>query len=208
MSSRSAAESGGLCIFARAPEHGKVKTRLARALGADVALHAHRVLVERCLRQLAGIDDMQVQLWVAGERDNPGVAAWAADWKLPVYWQQGASLGARMAHAIETMLAVAPLAIVVGSDVPGLDAAYVASAVAALKDHDAVLGPADDGGYVLIGARRPVPELFVDVPWGSANVTKATLEHAGQSGLQVALLEELWDVDTQADWQRFCSLVT
>ena len=207
MSQRSAAQSGCLCIFARAPEPGKVKTRIARALGADVALHAHRVLVERCLDQLARVDELEVQLWVAGERDHPDVAAWAADWKLPVRLQQGADLGARMAHAIEATLAVAPTAIVVGSDAPELDAVCVASAVTALRDHDVVLGPAEDGGYALIGSRRPVAELFVDMPWGTADVTTATLDKALQLGLQVALLAELWDVDTQADWRRFCALV-
>jgi glycosyltransferase A (GT-A) superfamily protein (DUF2064 family) len=113
-----------------------------------------------------------------------------------------------MADAMEQSLATAPFAIIVGTDCPTLSSDYVRQAVRELAQHDLVLGPAEDGGYGLIGLRRPVPELFTEMPWGSKAVTAETLTRARQQQLDVQLLSTLWDVDTEADWQRFVALAS
>ena len=111
-----------------------------------------------------------------------------------------------MAHALQDALGRVPLAIIVGTDCPTLNADYVVQAACALRQHDVVLGPAEDGGYGLVGLRRPVPQLFEHMPWGSSSVAARTLARADQLGLTVQMLDPLWDVDTAADLQRFRDL--
>ncbi len=113
--------------------------------------------------------------------------------------QQGGDLGARMLFALNHGLARYPRVLLVGSDCPELDADYLGRAAAALLQHELVLGPARDGGYVLLGARRPVAPLFADMPWGSDRVLELTLQRARAMGLATALLEPLNDVDRPAD---------
>lgn len=208
MSAVATHEQGRLCVFARVPELGAVKTRLAQGIGAERALRAHEQLVRGCLQQLADLQQLRVELWVAGPVDHPGAVAWSAEWGLPLRSQRGAELGARMADAMEQSLASAPFAIIVGTDCPTLSSDYVRQAVRELAQHDLVLGPAEDGGYGLIGLRRPVAELFTEMPWGSKAVTAETLTRARQQQLDVQLLSTLWDVDTEADWQRFVALAS
>jgi rSAM/selenodomain-associated transferase 1 len=203
MSGRSADRPGHLCIFARAPELGTVKSRLANTMGEAEALRAYGVLVETCLEQLAHTPQLHVELWIAGSLDHEGVTGWSTRWNLPLRAQQGPDLGARMANAVEASLVRAPSVILVGTDCPTLDGGYLESAVQALDQHDLVLGPAEDGGYGLIGLRRPTPTLFQAMPWGTESVAGETLARAHRLQLRVALLDVLWDVDTAPDWQRF-----
>ncbi|MFU8815752.1 MAG: TIGR04282 family arsenosugar biosynthesis glycosyltransferase [Pseudomonadales bacterium] len=194
-----------LCIFARVPRRGRVKTRLAAKLGEDAALAAHVALVEDTLQRLGRISEAQSELWLDDEPDAT-CRRWAERFELPIRRQAHGDLGARMHGALLTSLAVAPSAMVVGTDCPLIDGAYVAAAVAALSAAEVVLGPAADGGYGLVAARRPVPQLFSGIPWGSAVVLEATLAAAQRAGIEVALLPEIWDVDTPADWQRYLRL--
>lgn len=119
--------------------------------------------------------------------------------------QQGADLGDRMAALLDGLLAEGhPAAVVMGADSPTLPMAWVAEAVCALRDHtaDLALGPADDGGYYLIGLRAPCPRLFRDVPWSTADVARVTLERAREAGFRVHLLPRCFDVGTAADLRR------
>ena len=85
-------------------------------------------------------------------------------------------------------------------------AAYVAQAEAALDTTDVVVGPAEDGGYVLIGLKRAEPALFRDIDWGTDQVLEQTLRAASQAQCSIAMLATLWDVDRPEDWQRFLAL--
>lgn len=182
-----------LAIFARAPVLGRVKTRLAKDIGAEAALAAYRQLVARTLAKLApGSGDFRPEIWVAG--DNAEVAVWRR--RFPVLAQPNGDLGERMAAAFE-----AGVELLVGCDIPMLTAAYVARAQEALADADLVLGPTEDGGYCLIAMRESYPQLFADIPWSTGEVLKSTLRAA--EGLTVTLLEKLWDVDDGADFQRY-----
>jgi len=191
-----------LCIFTRVPVAGRVKSRLAATLGSGAALQAHLDLVEDTLRRLAGIPGIAAELWVDDVPDAQ-VAEWSRRWQLPVRLQTGVDLGARMADALARCLATGATGIVVGTDCPPVDAAYVARAVAALEHHDLVLGPAADGGFGLVALARAVPGLFDGVIWGGADVLLATLANATRLRLRICLLPEIWDVDTVSDWQRW-----
>lgn len=198
-----------LCIFARVPALGAVKGRLAASLGAEGALRAHDMLVRDTLARLAELPGVRSELWLDG-RPN----ALAQDWlrRHPIPWrrQQGEDLGARMSHALRTGTEAGGVALVVGADCPTVDADYVAAAVAELSGCDVVLGPAEDGGYALIGIRPSalgmLDRLFRGMVWGTDRVLADTLARAEGAALTVALLEPVWDVDEVDDWERFLAL--
>lgn len=96
--------------------------------------------------------------------------------------------------------------VLVGGDSPLLSATYIEKAFDALEEHDLVLGPTEDGGYVLIGMRKPIPQLFRDIPWSTENVLRETIDVANALGLTVKCLDQVWDVDTKADYVRWLDL--
>ena len=188
-----------LVVFARAPRLGTVKRRLARDIGALGALRFHRETTAALLRRLGKDPRWTCRLAVTPD-------AWAARpgglWPRcpsPIA-QGGGDLGLRMGRVL-TALPPGPV-VIVGSDIPDIGARHVAEAFRALGAHDWVLGPADDGGYWLIGARRR-PHLrlpFAGVAWGSEQALDGTL--AGMGAARVKLLETLSDVDSAADLRR------
>ncbi len=187
---------GRVAVFVRAPELGKVKTRLARVLGEAAALEAYVDLVEGTLGTLeAGA--FNCELWFEGER-NDYLRRWQSDYGLAAFEQPKTDLGGRMLAAI-----AAGAKVVVGSDIPVLDAAYVEEALARLARADVVLGPVEDGGYCLIGMNEPHPGLFRSIEWSTGRVIEQTLSRAAAAGLKVALLDTLWDVDDHADYVRW-----
>jgi rSAM/selenodomain-associated transferase 1 len=199
-----------LQIFARSPVAGQVKTRLARAIG-DAAALAHYVdFVERtlsiaCAARAAGIVD-RVELWCAPDCDAPALVRWRDRYHLTLHAQVGDDLGARMRSALDTSLARGSPAILIGTDCPLLDLGYLAQAAAALDDHDAVFGPVEDGGYVLVGLRRRV-DVFGDIPWSTPATMAATRAKLARDNASWHELPVLWDVDEPADllrWQALC----
>lgn len=194
-----------LCIFARAPVFGAVKTRLAAELGDQGALDAHRCLVLDTLERFGALEGLAAELWT-DRPAHPEVRGWAAHYALPLQRQIGADLGERMHRALCACHARGRRGLVVGTDCPTIGAPYLAAAVAALDAHDVVLGPAEDGGYGLIGVRRPVPELFRGIPWGSSEVLDVTRRKAAAAALSVHCLDVIWDVDSAPDWRRYLAL--
>ncbi len=187
-----------VAIFARAPVRGRVKTRLARQVGEAVALEAHSELFARTLRRLRGVGTVAaLEVWF-DEIPRQSIAI-----DVPVVQQAAGDLGLKMASAIETITRSGRVAVIVGSDCPLLDAAYVRSALASLASCDVVVGPAEDGGYVLIAMRRPVPSLFVNVRWGTDTVLADTMAQARNERVSLRCLNALWDVDELDDWRRY-----
>ena len=190
------AERPRVAVFARSPERGRVKTRLAAALGDAGALEAHVELVETTLAAVSrgGFD---CELWFAGAR-NAGLAAWSERFDARLVEQPEADLGERMLAALR-----AGARVVVGTDIPEMSAQYVETALDRLRDADVVLGPVEDGGYCLVGMNVPHAALFRDIEWGAGDVLERTLARAAEAGLQVALLDVLWDVDDIDDLARW-----
>lgn len=194
-----------LAIFARAPRRGRVKTRLARDVGENVAFEAYQELLAATLNELApGRGRFAPEIWVEG--DAPEVDEWRR--RFPVLRQPGGDLGARMATAFDHGVSV-----LVGCDIPALAAGHVDAALGLLAEADVVLTPTEDGGYCLIAMNAPHARLFEAIPWGTDQVLAATLAAAsGSSGnnarpagnaLSVRLLPPLWDVDNGADLARW-----
>ncbi|MGF1608888.1 MAG: TIGR04282 family arsenosugar biosynthesis glycosyltransferase [Kiloniellales bacterium] len=193
-----------LVIFTRAPRFGTVKKRLARDIGALAAWQFHRGTTARLLRRVAR--DPRWRTWLAVTPDNAARAG-SGLWPGPyhVMAQGPGDLGQRMGRVLQA-LPRGPV-VIVGSDIPGIERQHVAQAFRALGRHDWVIGPAADGGYWLIGAkRRPGLRLpFAGVAWGGPEVRAQTLSNL--SGHSVAHLEELIDIDHGADlerWRREC----
>jgi len=199
-------DTARLCLFARAPEAGRVKRRLAAEIGPQAALDAHARLVREALQRLARVPGLTTELWLAGSV-QAARQCWPEAGDVPLRAQRGSDLGARMHHALRDSLQRGARALVVGTDCPAIDGVYVRRAAAALAQADVVLGPAEDGGYGLIGARREVAgrlePLFRDMPWGTDRVRELTLERCVGAGLRCIEQARVWDVDTLADWQRY-----
>jgi rSAM/selenodomain-associated transferase 1 len=196
--------------FAKWPEAGRVKTRLVPALGVAGALQAHVTLVRAVLDNLCATG-YPVQFWWDREAldADPGAELILDDVRaagIGQWVQQGDTLGERMTAALGEALATFERAVVVGSDCPSVDPGYARDAVSALATHDVVLGPSDDGGYVLIGARRVVPDMLAGIEWGTPAVLRQTCERLERLGLRYCLLEPRWDVDEPEDWARFLKM--
>ena len=193
-----------LLIFAKAPEPGLSKTRLIPALGAARAAAAHVTLSKRVFRAVA---DSQLSIVLWGASAHPLLARWAEEYGWPLRQQRGDDLGERMSYALASALAGgANRAMLIGTDCPLMSASYVTQAEVALDTADVVVGPAEDGGYVLIGCKRAEPALFRDIDWGTDKVLEQTLRAASQAQRSVAMLDTLWDVDRPEDWQRFLAM--
>jgi hypothetical protein len=187
-----------IAVLARAPVAGEAKTRLIPALGADGAAALQRQLIERTLATACAVPAARVTLWVAGATDHPFITGIAARFGVAVAPQAGVDLGARMHHAFTT---TAPL-VLIGTDCPHLTPDDLAAAANALADDDVVLQPASDGGYVLIALRRPQPQLFRSIDWGTSLVLQQTLARIAALGLRCAVRPTLDDLDTEADLRR------
>ena len=191
-----------LQVFARAPLAGHVKTRLIPELGIAAATDLHRRLVIAALGRACEVRGARVELWIAGDAHDAFVQDCARRFPVQVYEQRGADLGARMANAFSHALSGPDRArgcVLIGSDCPAQTPDDLQQASAALDSHDGVLQPARDGGYVLIGLKRPQPDLFEAIEWGGPSVLQQTLRRAASLGLALRLLRELPDLDTVAD---------
>ncbi len=199
-----------LIVFTRYPEPGKSKTRLIPALGPEGAADLHRQMCEHTLswaRRMQSGSAVSVEFYIDGEGQDR-FRKWLGDDVL--YRPQGkGTLGARMNRAFQdSFRAGMAKVIIVGTDCPGISEGLVHGAFGALEKNDLVLGPANDGGYYLIGLRRAAEELFKGIPWGTEEVLTHTRRVAQSLGLRTFLLDPLGDVDRPEDlwlWEKFSS---
>jgi rSAM/selenodomain-associated transferase 1 len=195
--------SRALIVFARAPEPGYVKTRLAAELGAEEALSVYRRLAERVVAAVHAAGSYSVTVAYTPPGAEPLMRRWLGT-SVALRPQSDGDLGERMATAVaDAFSAGAERVVVIGTDCPEVSADVVEEAFTRLDAADVVLGPASDGGYYLIGMSRLHRALFDDVPWSSADTLRATLERARAHGLSIALLEQRRDIDTAADWRTW-----
>ena len=208
---RSVAPSATLKVFAKSPLPGFVKTRLAASIGPEAAAAVYRDLVLRTLgtaaaARRAGIVG-NVELWVSPESEPGPLAGWGEHLGISLHRQEGADLGERMRHASRASLAAGRPALVIGTDVPGYDVAYLAAAAAVLQSHDAVVGPAEDGGYVLVGLARDV-DAFTGIAWSTPDVMDQTRKRLASAQATWRELPPLMDVDTAEDLARWKASAT
>jgi len=194
-------------VFSRTPEPGEVKTRLVPALGAEGAARLHERLTHRAVRKAVASGVGSVELWCTPTTVHPFFSELASAFPLRLRLQRGIDLGERMAAAFDDALSEASTALLIGSDSPDLGQEDLRAAMTALEGGcDVVLGPAADGGYLLIGLRCPVPELFRNMPWGTAEVLALTRERLGRSGRRWNELPVRHDLDRPEDLSRFPDL--
>jgi rSAM/selenodomain-associated transferase 1 len=194
-------------VFARAPVPGQVKTRLIPALGPLRAAALHRRLVRETLTKAVRSGVGPVTLAGYPSAGHPFFARCATRYGVALMDQEGADLGARMGEALKRALDRAPMALLVGSDCPPLTVEDLRAAARALgQGADAVLAPAEDGGYVLIGLRCFHPALFCGLPWGSEGVLRETMGRLERLSWRVARLPTRWDLDRPEDFARLRAL--
>jgi len=190
---------GAIIIFAKAPVAGRVKTRLIPALGAaGAAALAERMLAHAVQGAVAAAPDT-LELCAAPDATHPAFGRLAQDHGLRLATQGDGDLGQRMHRAFARVLTQHDRALVIGTDAPALDAACLRQALAKLNQHDAVFLPALDGGYALIGLRKPQASLFDGIAWSTSAVMEQTRERLQAAGLRWTELPAVADVDEPAD---------
>jgi glycosyltransferase A (GT-A) superfamily protein (DUF2064 family) len=212
-----------LLVFMRYPEAGRVKTRLAEEIGADAAAMLYRDWIGIVLRNVQALrPDMLIVGYIDG-----ATPAQFGDWSAYVdEWlpQPAGGLGERLAAGFDWGFSRGGPVLAIGTDCLEVDATHVFAALAHLlhppqppsprpsppeagregaRMADAVFGPATDGGYYLVGSRRHVAGFFDGIRWSSPHTLPDHLNRCAELGLRVALLPQLSDIDTLADWQAY-----
>lgn len=204
---RTPPRAAALVIFAKAPIAGQVKTRLCPALTEDEAATLHGSFVLDTLERTkaaAGTFKLPLDRFLACAPSSAHVffRIMEARHGVTLLDQEGDDLGARMRQSFDRVFARGYRQVcLVGTDVPSLPLTHYRDAFAALTRQDLVLGPAEDGGYYLIGMTAPHPALFENIPWSTDQVLALTQQNAAAEGLKTALLPPWNDVDTLDDLQ-------
>jgi rSAM/selenodomain-associated transferase 1 len=197
-----------LIIFAKAPVAGQAKTRLMPALGAEGSARLAQQLLMHAVQQAAQVPWASLELCVSPDTSHPAFAqaqniarnTGYAHWDLSL--QGDGDLGQRMHRALLRGLSRHTAVMLMGTDAPGLNATVLQEAAQALMTHDAVFVPALDGGYALVGLRRPAPELFEGMVWSTPEVMAETRIRAHQAGLLWCELAPVHDLDEPTDFQH------
>ncbi|MGC2424332.1 MAG: TIGR04283 family arsenosugar biosynthesis glycosyltransferase [Nitrospirota bacterium] len=192
-----------LVFFVKSPEAGAVKSRLSAEIGRDLAVELYKDIGARSLKAVEGGDyDTRIDFYPPDRSAN--VKTWLGEGRA-YFPQEGADLGQRMRNAFKSAFRDgAANVVLVGSDIPDLSGRIIEEAFSMLNDNDAVIGPAKDGGYYLIGftQRGFLPEVFSGIKWGTDTVftdTMAVFKRAGRAGAQPRVLPELMDIDRAED---------
>jgi hypothetical protein len=187
-------------LFAKPPRPGKVKSRLVPSLSPEDAAGLYAAFLGDLAETLGAGDAWR--WWVYSTDPEEQRTSWPEGAPLPAGWrhQVGGDLGERMHHALAELLEEAEAAVLVGSDHPTLPPRFLHRAFSELEaGADVVLGPSLDGGYYLVGTRRPRPTLFEGMEWSRPSVLARTEERAREAGLRAVRLPRWYDVDTMAD---------
>ena len=193
-------------IFTKAPIKGQVKTRLGDCLNEDQIIKLYKKMLHDVITMALDSKVCPVELRVALDSNH--------DFFLPyiergvtIKPQSSGDLGQRMASAFEEGLYEKEFVIAIGGDCVSIDTPYLLNAAKLLADKkEVVIGPAEDGGYVLLGMKDFFPDIFQDIPWGSERVLSLSTQKLDQGHINYALLDFAWDVDTPADYYRYLEL--
>jgi rSAM/selenodomain-associated transferase 1 len=196
-----------ILIFAKAPVAGRVKTRLIPVLGEEGALLLYRGLLRHQLERLSNAGLASLQLWCSPDTTHPEFQALSENLGISLHTQQGEDLGERMALAATDALHSHRSVLLLGIDSPGLALTGIAQALDWLAGGvNAVLGPAEDGGYVLLGLKQTADCLFRDIPWGGDRVASMTRQCLEGLGWRWRELPASWDLDLPQDLARLQTL--
>jgi rSAM/selenodomain-associated transferase 1 len=196
-----------LIVFAKAPVPGYAKTRLIPELGEQGAAQLHAELCRLIVHNCVSPPEWDTLLWCAPDPQQALFQALHDDYAVELFSQTEGDLGQRMFHAFEQTLGRYDQAVIIGTDCPLMDAARIRQAFAALtQEFAAVVNPAEDGGYVLLGMASPEAVVFQDIEWGSGQVWTQTRQRMESLGLKYQVLDTLWDVDDTVGLRRYQAL--
>lgn len=189
-----------LLVFAKYPEAGRVKTRLALTVGTERAAELYRMMVNTVLRKTTPKNNSyQLQLCYDPPEKEAAFRRWLpdiSDWLA----QQGTHLGERLQHAFHNaFLQGSKTVIVIGTDCIDIDQPILEAAFESLAAYDVVVGPASDGGYYLIGMKAHTPQLFDGISWSTERVFQETIQKSKALGLSIKTLPILSDIDAWPD---------
>lgn len=190
-------KTNALIIFTRNPQLGKVKTRLAKTIGDEKALQVYTDLLSHTMNVTIQLTCDKFVFYDERIVNNDG-------WADNLFYkrkQSGVDLGARMQAAFEQLFEVGyQKCIIIGSDLFDLTANHIQEAFQKLNNADVVLGPAEDGGYYLLGLKKVIPSVFINKHWGTSSVLTDTLKDLENH--QVDCIETLNDIDTFEDLEK------
>ncbi len=196
-----------IIVFAKTPEPGKVKTRLIPTLGEVGANQLHQQLTRHVLQTASGAELCPVELWCAPDSGHEFFRQCQDAFSVSLHRQQGENLGQRMGHALATALQQSQQVLIIGADCPALTVQDLHEALSVLASgQDAVVSPAEDGGYVLLGLSRFDPALFTGIDWGTAEVMAQQRARLKALGWRWRELAQRWDVDRPEDLPRLQAL--
>lgn len=186
-----------LIVFVKNPVLGTVKTRLANSIGDEKALEVYQDLVEKCRNECLEVN-AERHLFYSKQiaKDSWDEIAFSK------HLQSDGDLGDKITDAFRKTFKEQGKVIIIGSDCYDLDAAVIEEAFQKLDFSDVVIGPANDGGYYLLGTKFFHPELFQNITWSTELVLKETIQQANSKNLSVNLLKELIDLDTLEDLEQ------
>jgi rSAM/selenodomain-associated transferase 1 len=189
--------------MAKVPRSGRVKTRLTPPLSQAGAASLARCFLLDTVARVAKVDRARGAMLYTPRASREVFRRMAGGFILVP--QRSGDLGRRLASAFRDLLqlGLGPV-VVIGSDVPSLPISVLEEALSSFEDSrlDGVLGPSEDGGYYLIGLRKPSPELFRGIAWSTPKVFEQTMTRARAQRLRIRILPRWWDVDTPEDLQR------
>jgi rSAM/selenodomain-associated transferase 1 len=198
-----------ILVFAKAPVPGMAKTRLIPQLGKEKAAEIHAAMVTHSVALAAQLSNHHVQLWCAPNATHPLFLQLQKEYSVSLYIQQGKDLGQRMHYAFEQALKEFDAAIIIGTDCPTLSVTLLDQAFQVLRNNiDAIVAPADDGGYVLLGLKKADAGIFSDINWGTGEVYQQTIKRFQQLQLSWEPLATQWDVDRPEDVQRLANEIS
>lgn len=197
-------------IFAKYPENGKVKTRLASTLGERFATDFYKVCAEHTFKEILKVNKNSTRhfLFYSDKNDRGKIKKWTHS-NFLLFNQQGKDLGDKMFNAFQSVFKNGvSKSIIIGTDLPDISSYIINDAFELLNESDVVLGPATDGGYYLLGMKKIIKELFLDLPWSTDKLFRQTLEVINKLNLQVSILPELSDIDTESDLNNWINKET
>lgn len=196
-----------LLIFTKSPVLGEVKTRLQPEYSQAQSLALHKKLLLNTLVLTEKLSNLDIDLCCTPNRNTTFFLDCENNYPVSLNNQEGVDLGERMAYSFSVALQTHDKVIIIGTDCPAIDEDYIEQAVRALDEVDAVIGPAADGGYVLLGLRKFSLELFTDISWGSDKVLAETRNVLNELAWSCKELAIMHDIDRAADLLRYKDLL-
>jgi rSAM/selenodomain-associated transferase 1 len=194
-------------IFARLPKAGKVKKRLAAKLGEDFAARFYKICAEHtfneCRKPL--LKETVVYIFIADENDLEPAKNWAGN-DFRYVPQTGTDIGERMYNAFKFVFSEGiEKAVLIGTDIPDISEKIIANALDLLEQNEVVIGPAEDGGYYLIGMKELNGFIFEKQEWGTGSVYAETINRLTKNNTGIETIAELYDIDTEENLKKWIS---